>query len=139
MTARNIAKWRACGFLLLTFRRELCLVVFSFLWLGLLVGGQLEAIAANLSSFLPTWFPIANLIFLPVLALLSFIDWPLSKRFEVVIILLFAVSCSLVGLSFNFFPLATVLVVSIAYWELLWLARRWRHSRWKESAARLAP
>jgi hypothetical protein len=95
------------------------------LWLILLATGQIAKGVDAIRGGVPSWFPVVNLMVLPIFAALVFIRRPWRLELRVFFLLLFMLSFSTIGLSADRYRLATILVILMVYLEIFWVAPKW--------------
>ncbi len=100
------------------------LIFCGVLWLVAVMTGKLAWLRHILGPYLPTWFPLANLLLVPVTCALSGLR---SIRFKIsfFLILVFVFQLALMGLSAERYPGTTGLVTVFLYFETFILVPRW--------------
>ena len=108
------------------------LVCYAFLWLILKATGVLKTFAGIMGQILPAWFPLFNLIALPILVGVIFLR--IVRPAWAILLVAFAGSfCyTLIGLSYHRYRVATIIVQLLVLAEMFWIIPRWRKARSKE-------
>jgi hypothetical protein len=99
----------------------LAAVAVGFLWLGLSASHEMFKFTESIRGYLPSWFGFANLVLAPVLMWLRTGPSSIGLGLRLVSVSAALVSMSALYLSWERYPVATVLVVAAIYFEVFWL------------------
>jgi uncharacterized membrane protein YccC len=110
-------------------------VCYIYIWLILKVTGVLKTFVDVMERMLPAWFPIFNLVALPVLVAVLGLRMirPLWAILVVGVATLFCYN--LIGLSYHRYRVATIIVHLLVLAEMFWIIPKWRKSRGKDRSA----
>jgi hypothetical protein len=112
----------------------LSIAALFFVWLALLVTDQTTRVVEAVRAFLPSWFPVANLVLAPVLTALAAGPLRLSPAARFCATLLMLCSFSALYLAHAGHPLAYYLVIVFILAEAYWMIPQWKaRCRRKES------
>jgi hypothetical protein len=108
------------------------LVCCAWVWLALKATGILKSFEVRMGSILPGWFPLFNLIVLPVLVAVLFLRVLRSPWAILLIVLACSFCYTLIGLSYHRYPVATMIIHPLVLAEMFWIVPRLRKYREKK-------
>ncbi|PYT86868.1 MAG: hypothetical protein DMG36_25935 [Acidobacteria bacterium] len=103
---------------------SVALIVFGILWLIAFASGKVAVIGGMLRPYLPSWFPLANLLLAPITCALAG-SRAVSFRIGFFFVLVFVGQLSLLGLSADRYPTTKALFIIFLYFETFVLLPRW--------------
>jgi len=93
----------------------------GYVWLALKGIGALKIFATAMGRALPAWFPSFNLVVLPILVGLLFLR-VVRPLWGMVLLTLATLFCyTLIGLSYDRHPTATIIVHPVVLAEMFWI------------------
>jgi hypothetical protein len=100
------------------------LILFGILWLIAFASRKVAVLGGVLRPYLPSWFPLANLLLTPITCVLAG-SRAVSFRIGVFFVLVFVAQLSLLGLSTDKYPTTKALLIILLYFETFVLLPRW--------------
>jgi hypothetical protein len=108
------------------------LMVFGIVWLVAFATGKVAVIQSTLRPYLPSWFPLANLLLAPITCALAGLR-AIGFKIGLFFVLVFVAQLSILGLPADY-PTPKALLVILLYFETFVLLPRWNRQR-RQSAA----